>query len=155
MSKKIFIVLFMIALVVMPTFAAITGKDIGTDGKYEAAKDGVYDGNVIPTSIVAKMILFVLAFGGAILLLKGSWELVHALTHQGDDPRGVTKAVVNMVLGIVILVGFFGIMFYVFPNLSGGASEMNLTSGSNTVLSGLSGAIADIDPEMIQAVQLL
>ena len=151
MSKfKVFVVLIVMIAIASPLFAAISGQDfkVGTSGsleKTEAATTSTASENRIPVSIIAKGILIILAIGGAILLFKGSWELVHALTHQADDPRGVTKAVVNMVLGLVILLGFFGLMFYVFPNAQAGTG---LSTGDSygSVLTGITGALVELDP---------
>lgn len=162
MSKfKFFVVLIIMVVIASPLFAAVTGKDFnvannGTATQEEATKEAATT-NVIPVSIIARGIMIVLAIGGAILLFKGSWELVHALTHQADDPRGVTKAVVNMVLGLVILLGFFGLMFYVFPSAnSGGAAGLTTAGNSyNSVLSGVTGALVELDPAIVEALPLL
>lgn len=147
MSKKIFVFAIILIALSSPLFAAVNGSNvtvsssgaISGDNSSGSSGSSSITKSTIPLSIVYRLIAIILIVGGAFLLVRGTWDLVHGLIHQSDDPRGVVKAVVNLAIGLLLLIGFWAFLTYVLPSLESGGSD-----GNNNVITGLTGALVKV-----------
>lgn len=130
MSKKIFIVLLALVVMVGPLFAA--GTAVG------GAKDGTTDLK-LDLSFIQRAVTIAVGFvGGAYSLWKLGAGLVGALKDQDHDQGAIKRVVGTFIFNAILLSGFLFLVNYV------GKADATTTATVDSFFSGLTGAFVSL-----------
>ena len=131
-NKKIFVFVFMIALVVAPMFATTMTSE---------SNNYSLDLGFIKQAVN----LIVGIFAGGYVLLKAAMDIFHAVKNSAEDPNGLKKAIGGLVLNIAILAGFMFVINYVFGSMLSSSSGSTTTSEEQQGFFGaLTGALVQL-----------
>lgn len=117
-------------------------------GKIEAS--GIGGDNKIDLSFVVNIVNFIVGgVAGGLVLVKSGVDMFQAFRNQDQDPHGVKKVLMNLVLNVVFLGGFLVMVNVIFKGYITGGTGGAAATATNTnaaFFSGLQGAVANIIP---------